>query len=112
MPMQTVYVKNALRPIPGACANGTFARIAVKKQPIAAEIHVAIATPVAFIPVEPSMPGLTKIMYDIAKKVVKPPIISAFTVVLCSLSLNITIFLSYYPHKADLITTILYNNIN
>ena len=50
MPMHTVKVKKALRPIPGACANGTFAIKAVKSVPIAAPRHVATITALLSIP--------------------------------------------------------------
>ena len=41
MPRQTEKVKKALRPMPGACANGTLARKAVKKVPSAEARQVA-----------------------------------------------------------------------
>ena len=47
----TVNAKNALRPMPGACAKGVFERRPVKRVPIPAERQVAIITEEKSIPV-------------------------------------------------------------
>ena len=57
---QTVYVKNALSPIPEARATGIFAKKAIIRVATAAEIAVAVKTPSKLISeIEPSIPGLT-----------------------------------------------------
>ena len=89
MPKQTVKVKKALRPMPGAWAKGTLASSAVSAVPMAAEIQVASITALKSMPVWDRKFGLTKMMYAMAKKVVKPPATSLPTVVPCSFSLNI-----------------------
>ena len=62
MPKHTVKVKKAFRPMPGACAKGALASRAVRRQPMAALMQVASMTPLKFMPVCESRPGLTKIM--------------------------------------------------
>ena len=59
IPIHTVNVKNALRPIPGARATGRFATKPITKVAIAAERAVAVNTEPASIPVIPNIPGLT-----------------------------------------------------
>lgn len=61
---------------------------AVRKHPMAEATQVAIITAVKSIPVICSILGFTKIMYDMAKKVVKPAIISVRTLVLFSFNLK------------------------
>ena len=85
---QRVYAKNAFMPIPGAWQKGTFARMAVRKQPTAAPMQVAIRTELKSILADLRMEGLTKMMYAMAMNEVMPARTSVLTSVLCSLSLN------------------------
>ena len=57
-------------------------------EPIAAARHVATNTALLSIPVVPRMFGLTKMMYDIVRKVVRPATISVRTLEPCSSSLK------------------------
>ena len=59
IPLTTVNVKKALRPIPGANATGRLAINAITNVATAAETAVAVNTALGFIPVKPSMPGFT-----------------------------------------------------
>ena len=61
-PNTTVNVKNALSPIPGACANGTLATKPIINVPIAAASIVATNTAPLSMPVKDKMLGFTKIM--------------------------------------------------
>ena len=90
----TTTAKKLLSPIPGASANGLFARNAIINIATADAIHVARKTPFhkAFVPSAPKPVrrfGLSAIMYAIVMNVVSPAIISVLTVVLFSLSLKI-----------------------
>jgi len=88
IPMHTVYVKNALSPIPGASATGRFAKKAIIIVVIPDARAVAVKTPPALMPVWLSIPGFTARMYDIARNVVIPATISFCTEVLRSCNLN------------------------
>src|SRR5574344_1633750 len=88
IPIQTVYVKNAFSPIPGASATGRFAMKAMMIVVTPEAIAVAVNTPPFDIPVFASISGLTASMYDIARNVVIPATISFCTEVLRSCSLN------------------------
>ena len=57
-----VYVKRALRPIPGATAYGTLANKAITSVPTAAARQVATKTPCQLMPVSASIFGLTNMM--------------------------------------------------
>ena len=59
---QTVKVKKAFNPMPGAWAKGALASSAVRRQPMAALMQVASMTPLEFMPVCESRLGLTKMM--------------------------------------------------
>ena len=61
----------------------------IRKQPIRDAIEVAIRIPLVFIPVVPSMAGLTARMYAMVMNVVRPAVTSVLTLVLFSFSLNI-----------------------
>ncbi|OPZ83505.1 MAG: hypothetical protein BWY74_04437 [Firmicutes bacterium ADurb.Bin419] len=93
---QTTYVKNALRPIPGACAYGTLANNPITSVPITAARMVATKTAPLSIPVFSNIVGFTKMTYAIVTKVVSPAISSVLTFVPCSLSLN-SFSIYYYP---------------
>ena len=54
-----MYVKNALRPRPGARATGRFAQNAITKVAIAADNAVAVNTAPQLIPAPERIPGLT-----------------------------------------------------
>src|SRR5436309_8977347 len=75
-----VNAKNALRPMPGATANGRRAYRPMSSVMLAATSTVAVSAPVNGIPVPgvDRMPGLTTTMYAIVKNVVTPPITSAY----------------------------------
>ena len=88
IPRTTVYVKNAFNPKPGAKATGRFAQNAITSVPIAAETAVAVNTLPQLRLAADKIPGFTARMYDIARNVVIPPIISRFTVVPRSFNLK------------------------
>ena len=62
MPFTTVYVKYALRPMPGASASGRLARTPMRIEPKAAHRQVAMVTAASGMPVSCRMAGLTKMM--------------------------------------------------
>src|SRR5580765_4690101 len=64
--------------MPGASAMGYFAKPPIKKLPMAAERQVAAVTAASGMPVSCRMAGLTKTIYAIVMKVVKPARISVF----------------------------------
>src|SRR5690625_2206693 len=68
----TVKAKNALRPMPGAIPMGQLATKAMVKVPTTAAKQVATNTAPRSMPVLERMSGLTKMMYDMVKKVVMP----------------------------------------
>lgn len=78
--MQTVYTKNALRPIPGACASGRFDKRPISTVPIMAES--AVVTYIASndtVPRFANIPELTTRIYAMARNVVKPAITSVLS---------------------------------
>ena len=87
-PNTTVNVKNAFNPIPGACANGTFATNPITRVPIAAAIIVATKTAFLSIPAAAKIDGFTNKIYAIVRNVVNPAINSVLTSVPFSLSLK------------------------
>ena len=84
IPITTVYVKKAFKPIPGASTTGRLAVRAIIKVAIAADNAVAVNTLPGFKPASLRISGLTARMYAIARNVVNPAIISVRTVVLCA----------------------------
>ncbi|MNY50135.1 hypothetical protein D3C86_1856180 [compost metagenome] len=88
MVLTTVNAKKALRPMPGAMPIGQLAISAITSEPSAAARQVATNTASRSMPVEDRMSGLTKMMYDIVRNVVRPATISVLAVVPCSRSLN------------------------
>jgi hypothetical protein len=89
----TTTAKKLLSPIPGAIANGLFAKNAMQNIPIADAIHVErnIAFHNSDVPLAPKPVkrfGLSAMMYAIVINVVRPATTSVFTEVLFSLSLN------------------------
>ncbi|KAG1078745.1 hypothetical protein G6F40_016589 [Rhizopus arrhizus] len=84
----TVKAKNAFRPMPGAMPTGKLAASAITAEPSAAARQVATKTASRSMPVDDRMSGLTKMMYDIVRKVVRPATISVRAVVPCSRSVN------------------------
>ena len=72
-----MYTKNALIPIPGACASGRLDRSPISTVPMIAES--AVVTYMASNDTTPSVaniPALTIRMYAIARNVVRPAMIS------------------------------------
>ncbi|MNY20349.1 hypothetical protein D3C86_1538230 [compost metagenome] len=88
MVLTTVKAKNAFRPMPGAMPIGQLATSAITSEPSAAARQVATKTASRSMPVDERMSGLTKMMYDIVRNVVRPATISVRAVVPCSRSLN------------------------
>jgi hypothetical protein len=77
--LMMVYAKKALRPMPGATANGNRAYRPINRVMLNATSTVAVSTPENTMPVPgvARMDGFTTTMYDIVKKVVSPPMTSA-----------------------------------
>src|SRR4030095_11129910 len=73
-----VNAKNALRPMPGATANGSLAYSPINSVIAHASTTVAVSTPEKAMPVpcDARIPGLTTTMYAIVKNVVMPPTMS------------------------------------
>ena len=67
--------------MPGAIAKGLLLKKAHSRVPAAAERHVATMTPPEFIPVDDRNTGFRKMIYAMAKKVVRPARTSCLTVV-------------------------------
>ena len=84
IPITTVYVKKAFKPMPGASATGRLASTAIIKVAIAADNAVAVNTLPGFKPASLKMSGLTARIYAIARNVVNPAMISVRTFVLCA----------------------------
>lgn len=80
----TVYVKNALIPMPGVKMIGASAQSAISRHPIAEANIVANTLSSAGIPPSARISGLTMMMYEMAKNDVRPAITS--TRLLCTLS--------------------------
>ncbi|MNI86312.1 hypothetical protein D3C73_1433980 [compost metagenome] len=74
--------------MPGAMPIGQLATSAITSEPSAAARQVATKTASRSMPVDERMSGLTKMMYDIVRNVVRPATISVRAVVPCSRSLN------------------------
>ena len=91
--LATTTAKKLFNPIPGAMANGLFATNAITIIPIKDAIQVAKNTPFhKFCPSAPNPVrrfGFKAMMYAIVINVVKPAMISVFTVVWFSLILKI-----------------------
>ncbi|MCY1365308.1 hypothetical protein D9M69_521480 [compost metagenome] len=88
MVLTTVNAKKAFRPMPGAIPMGQLAISAITSEPSAAARQVATNTALRSMPVDDRMSGLTKMMYDIVRNVVRPATSSVRAVVPCSRSLN------------------------
>ena len=91
--LPTTTAKNELSPIPGAIANGLFAKNAMTNVPIAEAIQVARNTPFQsdcppFFVKSVNRFGLSAMMYAMVMKVVRPAMISVLTVVPFCFSLN------------------------
>ena len=82
--------KYALRPIPGAKANGKLAQRPITVQPIKAAIAVANKTSSKGIPVPLNMAGFTNRIYAIVMKVVNPALISLCHVTPASVNPNLS----------------------
>ena len=80
----TVYVKNALIPIPGVKMIGASAQSAISRHPTAEANIVANTLSSAGIPPSARISGLTIMMYEMAKNDVSPAITS--TRLLCTFS--------------------------
>ena len=81
--------------------------------PIAAEIQVAVTTAVFAIAAgefSPRIIGFRNMMYAIAKNVVSPAMISVFTFVPCSFSLNIFSILICPPSENAMLQTLNYTH--
>ena len=91
--LATTTAKKLFNPIPGAMANGLFAANAITIIPIKDAIQVAKNTPFhRFCPSAPKLVrrfGFRAMIYAIVINVVKPAMISVFTVVWFSLILKI-----------------------
>ena len=72
----TVYVKNALMPMPGVRMIGASAQNAINRHPIAEAKIVANTLSSAGIPPSARISGLTMTMYEMAKNDVSPAITS------------------------------------
>ncbi len=81
-PKHTVNTKNALSPIPGARAKGSFAHNDIIRVPVMAASAVAVNTEPAGIPQAVNMLGFTARMYAIVRNVVIPAIISVLSLFL------------------------------
>lgn len=81
IPMQTLYVKKAFNPTPGANAIGNLANIPIINVPTAAATAVATKTLSFGIPASAKTLGIKNKAYDIVKNVVIPAIVSVFKLV-------------------------------
>src|SRR5690606_20869809 len=88
MVLTTVNAKKAFSPMPGAMPMGQLATSAMISDPSAAARQVATNTALRSMPVEDRMSGLTKMMYDIVRNVVRPATISVRALVPCSRNWN------------------------